>query len=876
MSNDLTLSAILRLNIDQFTQALSQAQQAMTGAMGGIADALASAANQVLLTEAALATLATTLGTLAVKEAATFADSLYLVQKQLGDSGTSIGQAQADIERLAAAYGLNANAVAQSMAGFLAAGYDYANSAQTVDNATQLMIAGELDAVTATEAITRSIAGFRVPLTEAGAASQKVGDILNKIGDISSGKFEEIVQGFSRISPTAKDAGLTMEETAARIAVLVDIFGSGEIAASALQSGLLSLISPSKEAAATLTALGVKTTDSNGAQKQSKVILGELAGQWGALSAAQRQQAAATIFGKEQAGAMSALLGDWAKGQGYLTQMLDQTTGAVGSMAREVAGKLTLISTATAQTGEAWRQFQQHLGAKILGEGELSGLVKSVGAIGTALKTGLDAGALDPLFANLRARFAALEATLNTVAQNLPAALNGIDWSGLTGAIDQLAATAGALFRDIFGHIDLTSVAGLHQAIQLVVDSIATLTLVTAGILDEFRPLATAAGEAVRQFNALDDASKMDLGATLGIGKLISDLGALGLALVALGRAGVDVAAVVERAFAAVTYGEWQSVSGAAVANQRELGAAVGAAGEQVRALGRAYQEAASFNAKFSPAFDATGAAALKTELDAAQAKYTELKTALEQAVPPLVVETDTAAVDAAKVKVESIDGITTFSDHTIDTNAAAALSDINALDGHDTSSTHTIYVKQVETNALGGLVGLARRFAAGGAVPGFPIPRWSTVPGHGNEDSVPAALEPGAFVLRQSAARYYGSSLLDLVARFAHGGRVPSLLMPGERLFAPATVDRLGAGFFADLNALRLPRAALASGLASLGAPVRRFADGGLVAPALAGAAADIVNINFQLGRQTIRLQGAREQANVLASALRELQRTA
>jgi len=178
--------------------------------------------------------------------------------------------------------------------------------------------------------------------------------------------------------------------------------------------------------------------------------------------------------------------------------------------------------------------------------------------------------------------------------------------------------------------------------------------------------------------------------------------------------------------------------------------------------------------------------------------------------------------------------------------------------------------VRKVETNAAGGPVGLAR-FAAGGSVR---PPRWQVVPGVGNTDSVPAALPAGSYVLRKAAVRRYGG----LLARFANGGLVPSLLMPGERVIDPGTVGRWGQGLFDQLNALAIPRAQLAEALGGLTAPVARFAAGGMVsAPALPradGAARDVVDINVRVGPREVRLAGARDQAAALAGALRELTR--
>jgi hypothetical protein len=122
------------------------------------------------------------------------------------------------------------------------------------------------------------------------------------------------------------------------------------------------------------------------------------------------------------------------------------------------------------------------------------------------------------------------------------------------------------------------------------------------------------------------------------------------------------------------------------------------------------------------------------------------------------------------------------------------------------TESTHTVHIKvdgnlpggdggtdvsipgfakggQVRTFAKGGEVGTRfttapmrqalQRFAAGGAV--LPRAAW-TVPGTGNADTVPAALQPGSFVLRKAAANMYGDARLMKLAvqslpRFASGG---------------------------------------------------------------------------------------------------------
>ena len=542
----------------------------LTGNLESATQPLADITNSILAFDAAVVGLAAVLGSKAIEETAKFEESLYLVQKQLGDTGPSLEKAKADIEAVALAYGTNANTVAESTASFLAAGYDYEAAAQLVDSSTQLMIAGELDAAVATDAITSSLAGFKVPANEAADASVKIGDVLNKIGDISSGAFTEIVDGFKTIAPTAKDAGMSMEETAAAIATIVDTGYSGSEAANALKSGLVQLVDPPSDAREALKALGVELTDSNGKQKLAGEIMGDLAGKYAGLTEEQKLQTAAVIFGKDQAGKLNALLGDWGKSQDYVSQMLDKTTGAVGSMAKEVEGKMALLTTAIDQANEAWRQALESFGAQINAEGSVNAFYEALQNLGVALKNVINTGALDPLVEAYQGAYEQLAEITNDIAKNLPEALAKIDWSQFQAAIGDLGDSFGNLFADI----DLSTPEGLAEVIQTLVDVGANLINTTSGIVDGFKPLFDIIGNVVKVFAELDpevaSAAGYLLGlattvntlsgvfgsfssAITGIGKLISGAGGLISSFTSLN----PVVLAAATAFGAFKFGEW-------------------------------------------------------------------------------------------------------------------------------------------------------------------------------------------------------------------------------------------------------------------------------------------------------------------------------
>ena len=173
-----------------------------------------------------------------------------------------------------------------------------------------------------------------------------------------------------------------------------------------------------------------------------------------------------------------------------------------------------------------------------------------------------------------------------------------------------------------------------------------------------------------------------------------------------------------------------------------------------------------------------------KLKVYADQNSQFELKVATEKAQ---------AAIGNVERQILALDRIQTESRHQVNSNADAARSEILSLNGMNTSSTHTIYVRKVEANATGGLVGRGvRQFADGGAVsPAFPSMSGGPVPGSGHYDTVPRTLEAGAFVIRKAAVQKYGSGTLARlahgVARFAVGG--PVRVFGGGR--SPAGVEQ-------------------------------------------------------------------------------------
>jgi TP901 family phage tail tape measure protein len=143
-----------------------------------------------------------------------------------------------------------------------------------------------------------------------------------------------------------------------------------------------------------------------------------------------------------------------------------------------------------------------------------------------------------------------LAALFTAAAKHFPEAMKGVDFSSFTEALGDLGGEIKELLAGVFGDINITTVEGLRSAIQTVVNSLETLTRITTGITTAFQPVANAIGETIRHFNDLDKASKVDFGETIGSAKALVDVGiGLGSALIAIGKAGIDMGAVLDIVF---------------------------------------------------------------------------------------------------------------------------------------------------------------------------------------------------------------------------------------------------------------------------------------------------------------------------------------
>lgn len=514
----------------------------------GLAQPFADLAKYVEILDAAIVGLATVAIVKSTKEAATFQSSLFDLQKQLDSTEGSARDQAGALEEMAQKYGVNANDLVKSTADFKAAGYDLDTSLKLVEGSLDLMIAGGVKAADAVDIMNRSLAGFQVPASQVVTEATHMGDVINKTADLTKSSFVEISRGFADFSPVAKITGLSIEETAAIMSKVIDVFGSGSEAANSLKSGFISLVTPSSEASAELLKLGVSVTDSAGKFRSTKDILADLAPAFAKLTDAEQLHAAGVIFGTHQAGKFVQVLSTYSDAMALAKRLTDE---AGGSIEKEVTIRLQAAEVQFNRTVEAIRQLEVHFGLQFLeSTAEAAGGVTD---LTNAFKQLVDNNAFAPFIDLIKEGANSIGDTLRAMARNLPQAFAAVDFSGLLSSINGLGDELGNLFKALFGNIDLTTVEGLASALQTLTNIGDGLVLTTTGIVRAFEPFAEAIRGMVSGFGSLDSASKVDFGQFIGdIQAIVKAGGLVAGAIVGMGQAAIDISPIFDVVFGGI------------------------------------------------------------------------------------------------------------------------------------------------------------------------------------------------------------------------------------------------------------------------------------------------------------------------------------
>lgn len=495
--------------LDPALSTLAARARAMLNPMDGLANSarnfgasikettqpLADLATNALKVTSVVAALATALGGAVYQEAKKFESAQLDLKKVLGGTQEELDIYGQKLNSLALEFGVSSNALTASMAEFVQAGFSAGDSLDLVRQSLKLKVAGDLEAAQSSEYLVKMLKGFG----EEAVNSSRYVDVLNEVSNRYATDVKQLAEGMSRVAPISKQMGLSFEETAGALTPMIESFGSGAEAAEAFKTGVLKLIDDSKPVKDALLSMGIAQTDLNGNLRSGKDILNDVMVAFQTTGKEQKLYLTSQLVGIDQAPRMIEAFDNLNKVLGIQKAGLEAVASEhrkLGSAQEEVNIRLQSAETIAARSSESFRQLAVALGTNY--RDEVKGVVDATGALARGFLDAEKAGSMDGLFAAVKPQLEAVENLFRQMAANLPAAFAGMNWGPLTSAITDLGGEVSQAFSAFMGSIDLTTVDGLRQAMQLIADSMAALIRFTAGAVDQMSPFFEAMGTAAR------------------------------------------------------------------------------------------------------------------------------------------------------------------------------------------------------------------------------------------------------------------------------------------------------------------------------------------------------------------------------------------
>ncbi|MCU7295075.1 phage tail tape measure protein [Escherichia marmotae] len=349
------------------------------------------------------------------------------------------------------------------------------NTAASADDAAgaQIIIAkagGDVDAIQAATPVTLNMALANRRTMEENAAllmgmksafqlsNDKVahiGDVLSMTMNKTAADFDGMSDALTYAAPVAKNAGVSIEETAAMVGALHDAKITGSMAGTGSRAVLSRLQAPTGKAWDALKELGVKTSDSKGNTRPVFTILKEMQASFekNRLGTAQQAEYMKTIFGEEASSAAAVLMTAASTGKlDKLTAAFKASDGKTAELvnimqdnlggdfkefqsAYEAVGtdlfdqqegaqrKLTQTATKYVLKLDGWIQKNKSLASTIGiiagGALALTGIIGAIGLVAWPVITGINA---------IIAAAGAMGAIFTTVGSAVMTAIGAISW----------------------------------------------------------------------------------------------------------------------------------------------------------------------------------------------------------------------------------------------------------------------------------------------------------------------------------------------------------------------------------------------------------------------------------------------------------------
>ena len=228
------------------------------------------------------------------------------------------------------------------------AGYDADKAAEVLPSVLNLAAAGGMDLAYASDLVTDAMASLNIE-----ANKQNVDDFGNKLAKAASkanANVSQLGEAILTVGGTAANLkGGTTELTTA-LGLLANVGIKSAEGGTHLRNIILSLQSPTDDAAKLMQKLGLQVYDAQGNMRGLNEILGDLNGALDGMTQGQKDSIINQLFNKTDLAAVNGLLAAQGEQWDTLAAQIDSADGAMGQMAEtqidNLQGAMTIMSSA--------------------------------------------------------------------------------------------------------------------------------------------------------------------------------------------------------------------------------------------------------------------------------------------------------------------------------------------------------------------------------------------------------------------------------------------------------------------------------------------------------------------------------------------------
>lgn len=269
------------------------------------------------------------LGTAAIVAGNNFEAQMSRVQAIAGATGDELSSLTDLAIELGAKTSFSALEAAQGMEMLASAGFNTNEIIAAMPGLLDLAASSGAELATASEIAANTIRQFGLEVQD----TTHIADVLAEAAARTNAQVEDMGEALKYAGPTAKDAGISFEQTAAAIGIMSDAGVKGSQAGTSLRGALSRIAKPTKAMRDEMKKLGISFYDAQGNTKSLDTIIGDLEKSFEGLTQEERNHAIVTLFGQNALSGMSALISRGSDSLRDMTKSFENCDGAAQAMA---------------------------------------------------------------------------------------------------------------------------------------------------------------------------------------------------------------------------------------------------------------------------------------------------------------------------------------------------------------------------------------------------------------------------------------------------------------------------------------------------------------------------------------------------------------